>query len=272
MLKRILIPILAMIDFVLMAVIVIFPGSSAGNPADSGSPQVHVAQETVSFFPDEEDLSQDIISEGLPEEFYSDTLAAGLPVADEIAGPEPDEISQDDDVSTEFTVLPQESGDAAPGTQDAEPSSVSFSDAVSFDTSERPSAADFTWITPEIIAGTCPAGSVDMDFPEALGGWKCYIWDSEGIERFANMDFAGTVDNIRLTFDWYYTYVGSQGRGYDDNTPDSVYKGSLAGNVEAYGAGKVVLTDFYRMDGHQYAFGTIQWPDGISGHLTLVRP
>ena len=75
-----------------------------------------------------------------------------------------------------------------------------------FDTSERPTAADFTWITPDIIAGICPAGSENMDFPEALGGWKCYIWDSEGIERFANMDFAGTEDNIRLTFDWFYTY------------------------------------------------------------------
>ncbi len=235
MLNRLFVPVIAVIDLALLMVIIVSPGSSGGKDSGKESIQTQITQEEESSFLADADLSEDIPGEGSSEKS-------------------------------------QASADTASGQKNTGSSQAPFSGISVFDTSERPTAADFTWITPDIIAGRCPAESENMNFPEALGGWKCYIWDGEGIERFANMDFAGTEDNLRLTFDWYYTYVGSEGRGYDDNTPDSVYKGALAGNVEAYGPGRVVLTDFYRMNDHQYAFGSIQWPDGISGHLTLVRP
>ena len=240
MLKRLFVPVLAVIDIALLIIIIVSPGLSdrKASVEDYSAPEVAVAEA----------------------------------LTEATAGPELDAAPKDDHSIMDIPAVSEETAIVTSEQENTELSQTPFSDISAFDTSERPTAADFTWITPDIIAGICPAGSENMDFPEALGGWKCYIWDSEGIERFANMDFAGTEDNIRLTFDWYYTYVGSEGQGYDDNTPDSVYEGSLVGNVEAYGPGMVVLTDFYSMDGHQYAFGSIQWPDGISGHLTLVRP
>ncbi len=146
-------------------------------------------------------------------------------------------------------------------------------EAAYFDTSEPPTLADFMWITPDIINGICPPDEQAMMFDEALGGWKCYIWD-EYAERFANMYFEGTQDDLTLTFDWHYISVGSDEAVFEDTTPDFVYHGTLAssGNVEAEGSGRVVLTDFYRLDDHQYAFGSMYWPDGMTSHLMLVRP
>ena len=61
---------------------------------------------------------------------------------------------------------------------------------------------------------------------------------------------------------------------FEDTTPDFVFHGTLAssGNVETDGSGRVVLTDFYRLDDHQYAFGSMYWPDGATSYLMLVRP
>ena len=32
-----------------------------------------------------------------------------------------------------------------------------------------------------------------------------------------------------------------------------------------------VITGFYQMNAHRYAFGTFHWPDVVTGHLMLVR-
>ena len=60
----------------------------------------------------------------------------------------------------------------------------------------------------------------------------------------------------------------------EDATPDSVFKGNVTdeGELDTHGAGSLHITDIYRIDDHQYAFGKISWPDGISGSIYLVRP
>ncbi|MBO5599325.1 MAG: hypothetical protein J5943_12115 [Oribacterium sp.] len=55
---------------------------------------------------------------------------------------------------------------------------------------EKARLQDFNWVTPEIVSGICPPESEEMVFIEALGGWKCYIWDDNGIERLANVHFS----------------------------------------------------------------------------------
>ena len=275
--KTILTPILAVIDLVLLIVIITSSGSPAVKTSDEGNSLIQAEQETqetasLPASPDGPAAAAEIpdISQGEDHPAF-DVMAMMQESAEDVSRDEAvsEEPAGDDSQDTDVSEEP--AGDTAQ--QEPEEGHLAGQSDISvFDTTERPTAADFTWITKDIVDGICPAGSEDMDFPEALGGWKCYIWDEEGIERFANMDFSGTEEDLRLTFDWFYVYVGSKGEGYDDNTPDSVYEGSLVGDVEAYGPGMVRLTDFYKMDGHQYAFGSIHWPDGISGHLTLVRP
>ena len=260
-----LVPILAAIDIALLGVILVSAGFSAGRTQETYTAVNETGQEmTSAVLPSEEsesNRSQETAEESLSIPATLETqkeTEAPLQTVTETAAPYEPLMSPAVPVSTE-----KESAGA---------SAAPFFDVTPFDTREKARLEDFNWVTSEIVAGKCPPEGEDMVFIEALGGWKCYIWDAAGTERLANMDFSGTEEALTLRFDWNYIHLGSEDQGYDDSTPDSVYHGSLKGNVEATGAGKVVLTDFYRIDDHQYAFGTIMWPDGISGHLMLVRP
>ena len=145
-----------------------------------------------------------------------------------------------------------------------------------YDTDELPKIKDFKWVTTEIQNGVCPDEAESLYFEEVLGGWKCYIIDDEtGLERLANIHISGTWENLTLSIDWYYVRIGGKdGEVSEDNTPDSVFTGSVNddGEIDVTGPGRVYLTDIYRIGDHQYAFGTIYWADGMTGGIYLVRP
>lgn len=143
-----------------------------------------------------------------------------------------------------------------------------------FSTRERPHIRDFKWITEEIRAGICPDEAESFSFEESLGGWKCYLVDDGmGVERLANMELSGSGDDIGVLFDWYYTRINKD-EDFEDNSPDSVFRGHVTeeGEVDAEGPGRLRLTDIYRIGDHQYAFGNISWPDGMNDRIYLVRP
>lgn len=244
-----LVPVLAVIDAILLGVILF-----AGRPAQakpSGQQAVPPAVTEEAPYEAASEVTYDAASEAAEweEEPQEETVPETV-VAEDIV-PEAEE----------------------PYEEPSETSVSAETDAAYFDTSEPPTMADFMWITPDILNGICPPDEQAMMFDEALGGWKCYVFD-EYAERFANMYFEGAEDDLTLTFDWGYISVGVYEDVYEDTTPDFVYHGTLAssGNVEADGSGRVVLTDFYRLDDHQYAFGSMYWPDGVTSHLMLVRP
>ena len=93
-------------------------------------------------------------------------------------------------------------------------------------------------------------------------------------ERFLNVTVSGTPENAQLTFDFHYLYVSSAGEGYDETGQQGVFSGSLTdeGVIDTLGAGRVVITDFWTDGGHQYAIGTMTWPDAVRSTLMMVRP
>lgn len=118
------------------------------------------------------------------------------------------------------------------------------------------------------------------DFSAIKGGWKAYILDDPAgvfseysVERFANISISGSTDEPEVLVDWSYVVFGDTGEGMDDAMGDSVYKGTWDdGTIDAYGAGRIVLYDFYYDDGKEYAVGAVMWPDGVDGAIALVRP
>ena len=40
----------------------------------------------------------------------------------------------------------------------------------------------------------------------------------------------------------------------------------------AAGSGRIYLNDFSMKDGYQYAVGRLEWPDGVSSFVAMVRP
>ena len=145
---------------------------------------------------------------------------------------------------------------------------------------EPPTLTDFEWVNNEIFRGQAPAGVQRLGFDEVLGSWKAYLVDlssdggTMGAERFLNVTVSGTPENTQLTLDYYYVYVSSVGEGYDESGQQGVFNGSMTGEgaIDTLGAGRIVITDFWTDGGHQYAIGTMTWPDAVRSTLLMVRP
>ena len=190
--------------------------------------------------------------------------------------PSPPEPEQEETPPVEPEVTEPVPGttEPVPGTTEDETEEEFTLDVSAFDTRERPHIRDFKWVTEEIRAGICPEEAESFYFEESLGGWKCYVVESEAdVERLANLELSGTEDDAELLIDWYYIRINKE-EVSEDATPDSVFKGNVTdeGELDTHGAGSLHITDIYRIDDHQYAFGKISWPDGISGSIYLVRP
>ena len=195
------------------------------------------------------------------------------PVTETNTPPEPEQ-EETPPVEPEVTEPVPETTEPVPGTTEDETEEEFTLDVSAFDTRERPHIRDFKWVTEEIRAGICPEEAESFYFEESLGGWKCYVVESEAdVERLANLELSGTEDDAELLIDWYYIRINKE-EVSEDAAPDSVFKGNVTdeGELDTHGAGSLHITDIYRIDDHQYAFGKISWPDGISGSIYLVRP
>ena len=174
---------------------------------------------------------------------------------------------------------PQRTPEPAPEPEQ-EPISPPVYETASYSTSDTPTLADFLWVTYEVLHGERPADALWLeDYDMLCGGWKCYLIDDpygeygSMMERLLNVYIDGVPTAAEVTFDWYYIHDGSLDQGYDDDGPSSVFSGSWsAGHIEALGPGSIDLSDFYLLDGHEYAVGTMTWPDGIPAAVFLTRP
>ena len=249
--KPIVTLVLAVIDFLLLAVIIVSAVFSGFSKSDDKDLSSRVRDKTTNELNETSEVSDWVYE-------TSETLESFRETETEVI-----EETSSGTIATENTSSEQTVEETA-------------KDINVYDTDELPTIKDFKWITPEIQNGVCPDESESLYFKEILGGWKCYIIDDEtGMERLANIHISGTWEDLTFTFDWYYVRIGGkEGEVSEDNTPDSVFTGSVneAGEIEATGPGRVLITGVYRIEDHQYAFGKIYWPDGMTGEIYLVRP
>ncbi len=281
--KSILTLILTVADIVLLVMIVASVKSTGIGPADipAATVEASVAEQTditnavlpSSAAETTAIQTQAETAESIPETTTApETLAAETQTDPETTAAEslPAEAeSVEPDPGTENWLTP---GTGTEGLTEEE----SLRDVSAYDTHELPNIKDFEWVTMEILNGECPEEAEEIYFEESLGGWKCYIMDdATEMERLANMELWGTMEDLELRFDWYYLRRGGKGgEAFEDNAPDSVFHGIVndAGEIEAEGPGRVRVTDIYAIGDHMYAFGKLNWPDGIVGYLFLVRP
>ncbi|MBP3805510.1 MAG: hypothetical protein J6I76_16755 [Oribacterium sp.] len=196
----------------------------------------------------------------------------------------PVETNMEETVITEEFDPVEETGQAEttedywlnPGTETEGSTEKSIRDLSSFDTHDLPHIKDFKWVTVEVLSGELPSEAEKISFEDSFGGWKCYIIDdATEMERLANVEISGTLEDLELGIDWYYIRRGGKGgENYEDTTEDSVFRGYVNGNgdIEAEGQGKIRMTDIFTIGDHMYASGKLHWPDGIVGYLFLVRP
>ena len=160
------------------------------------------------------------------------------------------------------------------------PSAGKTYDARNYSTSETARLQDFLWVTQDIVKGSLPAGHDRLtEFDELIGGWKAYIIDDlngqygSGIERLCQAAFTKDANGNGMTFTWAYIHNTKTDEGYNDYTPPTTFYGEMQnGSFHGLGTGSIDMTDFYVLNGHEYAIGTLHWPDAVTGTVFLVRP
>lgn len=177
--------------------------------------------------------------------------------------------------------LPQQEEQFPPAPADSEDIPEKDETRVDLSTMERPDLEDFLWYTEDVYYNGVPTNANSIITMEFLtGSWKALIiydpnneYDAGAME-FLNIDLAGADGIVSLTFDWYQIFWANEGESLDETEmEDSVYNGKWEkGGLWASGAGTTHLTQFYELQGKQYAVGTMDTPDGTPAFVALVRP
>ena len=153
--------------------------------------------------------------------------------------------------------------------------------SVNLSTEERPDLEDFLWYTEDVIENGVPEGAQIIDSAEfVLGGWKGFIlYDPNNnyganSAELLNVDISGTGEELRLTLDWYLMLIPGETQAYDETDMDDVvFEGEwIGGGIQTFGWGELRLRRLYALEGKQYAFGSLETPDGIPALVALVRP
>ena len=226
----------------------------------------------------------------IPPNLQGMTKKADPPAAAESTSPivtqEPEQTDTPDPKDTpDRTDTPDPTDKPAPTNTptptDAPQSPGAEAPPATWSTEERPNLGDFLWYTEDVLYNGVPSNTNPIDSLSSLtGSWKALIlydpdneFDSNAME-FLNISFAGTEDDVSLTFDWYLIYWANEGESFDETSmEDTVFNGKWEnGGLWASGVGTIRLTQFYEQNQKQRAVGTMDMPDGIPALIALVRP
>ena len=214
------------------------------------------------------------VYDGDPKEVISRVISGIKPAAESVLTKIPETIS---DITSKPTA--PVSRVTAP-TAIAKPKTGETYNAGDYSTAETARLQDFLWVTQDIVKGLLPAGHDRLtDFDELLGGWKAYIIDDlngqygSGIERLCRTEFVRDTNGNGMIFTWVYVHNTKTDEGYNDYSPPTAFYGEMRdGRFHGLGTGSIDMTDFYVLNGHEYAIGTLHWPDAVTGTVFLVRP
>lgn len=146
-----------------------------------------------------------------------------------------------------------------------------------------PTSAEFQWAGMAWVKeGHIPERATKLtDLESVLGSWKgyvCYLPVDAGdskVEQFLNVHVDVNQSSTTFRFDWGYTSIDG-GEGQSDSTPDTEFLGTWDRDTGAIYAtevsGNLEMKRFWYEDGYQYAYGTLQLPDGSVGDVYLMRP
>lgn len=152
---------------------------------------------------------------------------------------------------------------------------------VRLSTEERPDWEEFLWYLEDVYENGVPADGLIIDNAKyVMGGWKGLIlYDPDNTHgansaELLNVDISGTGEELRLTLDWYLMLIPGETQAYDETDMDDVvFEGEwIGGGIQTFGWGELRLRRLYALEGKQYAFGSLETPDGIPALVALVRP
>ena len=139
-------------------------------------------------------------------------------------------------------------------------------------TTQSAGPSDFNWVNADYAAGKTPADAIIIENPADMKGrWKAYTYGT-GTEHLFHMDISAAGTDVSGVIHWSQVR-DSSGNIHDDNTPDSVFSGTMIdGMLDATGPGRIMLIKSWYAGNAEYAVGTFMWPSGETDTLVLMRP
>lgn len=144
-----------------------------------------------------------------------------------------------------------------------------------------PSLADFMWYYNGVYYNGVPDDAeLVLTKDELRGAWKAFFWFGHDVSgsydamEFANVMLEPGDNTVEVSMKMCQLYIPNSEVIDEADDPIHTYSGTWDGNgIHATGAGNIHITTFYEMsDGHQYALGTFDAPDGTPTVIALVRP
>jgi hypothetical protein len=142
----------------------------------------------------------------------------------------------------------------------------------------RPDFYDFDWYISDVSVNGVPENAVQItELGDILGDWKAYNhYDPNNTtgntcEMLFNLELSVEEAGVKALFDWYYTkYAKNEEAEYENST--TTYIGNWNnGSLHAESKGSIDISEFYELDGKQYAVGTMLDRNGVPAVVALVR-
>jgi hypothetical protein len=152
-------------------------------------------------------------------------------------------------------------------------------EALRFSTDEKPEFSEFEWCYGQY--GLIKEQPDDVKaltvWDQWVGGWKGFIvhTPADAKDKFSrevnNVDISIVEDKVTATVKHHLYEV--DGEVFDDSvTADFVLKGDVDGyGIDVQGKQHMIISCFWKQDGHEYALGEITDEDGRQSYIALMR-
>ena len=156
-----------------------------------------------------------------------------------------------------------------------------FTEAMNFSTNSRPTFDEFDWCYGQSdLVRSVPSGAVKLTSASSIaGGWKCMFMYSRGdsgdllARELSNITFDVKGSSVTANIDWYLMEQPESEtipeEDFDDESFDASFSGGKLSGTFYDNA--IEITEFWKENGKEYAYGEYKLEDDIYIYIALVR-
>ena len=197
------------------------------------------------------------------------------------------EVDEQPEVAPEPEPEPEESVEPEEEPEPEPEQLFNFEGYRGYEDGETPSIGDFFWFTEDVKWDGLPADRTAItDFDSISGYWKAYtetipMFEGEGeYLKWFNAEINGDANKATLIYHTKNFFASDMETGRTDDLSGmdgESYSGSFsAGQLVAGDMGtkgmEIIISEFYSLNGNQYAVGEISYKSNEKEYIVLTRP
>ncbi|MBQ9808621.1 MAG: zinc ribbon domain-containing protein [Ruminococcus sp.] len=174
---------------------------------------------------------------------------------------------------TETTTVTTEPQTEPPSLSD---DTEAMNEAMFYSTDERPVFEEFDWCYGQSgMITSHPQDAEPITDPLGFnGGWKAMMIYNDGsfLREINNFNIITDGTSASLSIDWYYGEMPNTEPFFMEDSDDTLFTGEVIENgISVDGPAQLILNDFWKADGKEYALGTMNLMYGYTAYVAMVR-